>query len=306
MTFQGGNEGIQIPASAFDTIDNEITISLWVDGSSNQPIADTVFNAIDSSGNRVLNIHLPWSDSRFYWDAGNQGGSSDRLREDADSSLYQGGYNHWAFTKNAGTGVMNIYVNGTLFASDSGNTFDMSGISSIVLGGNQNAGYNGSVDEVRLFDEELSQTEITRLFQEISVVQQEGEGNLGVRFNGAAYDAESDPDSNRRVRNIGTTLGYLVDGSWVRFDNFDFDSGASTVEFSASSGRSGGTVEVRLGSPTGTLVAAVDIPRTGSFLNFDTLVGNVTAAASGVQDLYLVSVGDSGTFLFDIESFEFN
>ena len=314
LTFEGGNEGIEIPASAFDTIDDEITVSMWVNGASNQPVADTVFRALDSSGNRVLNIHVPWSDSKVYWDAGNSGSSYDRLSESADASLYEGGYNHWAFTKNAGTGVISMYVNGTLFASDDDHTFDMSGISSVVLGGDESAGYNGSIDEVRVYDEVLSPTEIMNLFQEISVVTPTGggddgtgDGDIGTRFDGDGYDAESDPGNNRLVRDIPpTTVGYLMDGTWIRFDDFDFGSGASTVEFSASSGRAGGTIEVRLGSPTGELVATVDVPRTGSFLSFQSFEADVGSAATGVQDLYLVSTGDSGTFLYDIENFEFN
>ena len=35
-----------------------------------------------ANGYRVINCHLPWSNSRVYWDAGNNGtGSYDRVHE---------------------------------------------------------------------------------------------------------------------------------------------------------------------------------------------------------------------------------
>jgi hypothetical protein len=37
-----------------------------------------VFGGKNAAGNRVLNAHLPWSNGRVYWDAGNSGSAYDR------------------------------------------------------------------------------------------------------------------------------------------------------------------------------------------------------------------------------------
>ncbi len=52
-------------------IDSFVTISFWCYGTPElQPMDGTAFEAVDSFQNRLLNSHLPWSDSHVYWDAG--------------------------------------------------------------------------------------------------------------------------------------------------------------------------------------------------------------------------------------------
>ena len=159
LTFESNSGGVQLPTSAFDSIDQEVTLSMWVNGASTQPIADAVVTASGADG-RILNIHLPWSNSTVFWDAGNVDGTYDRMSKVADASLYRDGWNHWVFTKDAGTGVMNIYVNGALFHSVSGKTRAMTGITSASIGN----GYSGSMDEFMLFNEALTAEEVAALY----------------------------------------------------------------------------------------------------------------------------------------------
>ena len=93
-------------ADIFNTVDDEITISFWLNGNAAiQPQNDHVFEAADAQNRRVVSVHLPWSNSRVYWDAGNAGtGSYDRIDKAADATSYEGQWNHWAFTKNNNTG----------------------------------------------------------------------------------------------------------------------------------------------------------------------------------------------------------
>jgi hypothetical protein len=77
IEFNGNSSSdwVSIPAPLFDNISNEITVALWVRGDADhQPQADSLFYVEDESGNRLFNIHLPWSDSKVYWDAGNDSG----------------------------------------------------------------------------------------------------------------------------------------------------------------------------------------------------------------------------------------
>ncbi|MDB4277223.1 LamG domain-containing protein, partial [bacterium] len=140
---------------------NEITISMWVNGSANQPVSDTVLNAVDTSGNRILNIHLPWSNGDIFWDAGDASGY-DRVREGSTPSEYSGSWSFWVFTKNANTGEMSIYLNGALKATETGQTSEIGEIASVVLGDNVNGGngYEGAIDEVRIYSQALDSAQV--------------------------------------------------------------------------------------------------------------------------------------------------
>ncbi|MDP4828070.1 MAG: hypothetical protein NWR73_10305, partial [Flavobacteriales bacterium] len=93
------NDEIKVPASVFSTIDDAVTISFWLRGDANfQPENGTVFEGVNATNNRVLNSHLPWSNSRVYWDAGWDAGY-DRIDKAATEADFEAEWNHWAFTK---------------------------------------------------------------------------------------------------------------------------------------------------------------------------------------------------------------
>ena len=147
---------VDIPASAFNNINSEITISFWCYGDENRmPFNSYIFEGRDQNGYRVVNCHLPWSNSNIYWDAGNSGtGSYDRVNQSANFNDFAGKWNHWAFTKDANTGEMIAYLNGEVFMSASGKTRTMSGITKFRIGGtagaNFNGVYDGKIDEFRV------------------------------------------------------------------------------------------------------------------------------------------------------------
>jgi len=168
----GGTNTMSLPSEAFAYINQEITFALWVDGGDDQPQQDSVFYAEDDAGGRVLNIHIPWSDSTVYWDAGNNGtGSYDRMTLDADAANFKGRWNHWVFTKNANSGVMAIYLNGELQIEETGNTQSMSGVetASIAsrLGGSN---YSGKIDDVRLYASAMNAQDVKDLYDGYVVV----------------------------------------------------------------------------------------------------------------------------------------
>ncbi len=150
----------------FSSVDEQITVSFWVNGDADfQPQNDHVFEAADAQNRRVVSTHLPWSNSRVYWDAGNSGsGSYDRIDKLATDSSFEGQWNHWAFTKNANTGDMKIYLNGALWHSGTGSTRSMAGIESFVIGGNKNfaSNYDGLIDEFRIWNVALDESTIAQ------------------------------------------------------------------------------------------------------------------------------------------------
>ncbi|WP_299217259.1 carbohydrate-binding protein [uncultured Aquimarina sp.] len=98
-------------------------------------------------------------------------------------------------------------------------------------------------------------------------------------------------------------VGWVNDGDWVEYENVDFGSGANSIEISASSGTSGGTIEIRQGSVSGTLLGAAEVTNTGSFTSWETLTASISQV-SGEQDIYFVFTGGSG-YLLDVDWFKF-
>ena len=160
------DEIVDLPASVFANIDSAITVSFWCYGDENlMPFNSYIFEGRDANGYRVINCHLPWSNSRVYWDAGNNGtGSYDRVHELANLNDYSGKWNHWAFTKDVATGEMNAFLNGSLFMSAASKTRLMSGITKFRIGGNAaanfNGAYDGKIDEFRVWSTALDSTTI--------------------------------------------------------------------------------------------------------------------------------------------------
>ena len=153
-------ESIDIPTAPLSGISNEITVSFWANGNANVlPQNTTIIEGYDGNGDRTFNIHFPWDNGRMYWDCGNSGTTScDRIDKAASLSEYTGSWSHWSFTKNATTGSLKIYRNGSLWHSGTGHTRTLD-IASVKLASQGNgSGYfwDGNIKEVRIFDKELS------------------------------------------------------------------------------------------------------------------------------------------------------
>jgi hypothetical protein len=160
--FNGTSDYISLPTSSMPS-GNEVTISFWSYGDPDlQPVDNSVFEAADNSGNRTCNIHLPWSNGNVYWDCGNSGSSYNRIYKPVSSSVYEGRWTHWAFTKNANEGTLKIYVNGELWHAGGNFTYPINTGGNVVIGASRNYGsnYPGMIDEFRIDSVERSADEI--------------------------------------------------------------------------------------------------------------------------------------------------
>ncbi|WP_419580182.1 cadherin-like domain-containing protein [Stieleria magnilauensis] len=156
---------ISVPSAALATVDQEITIALWTYGGDTQPVSDSILYGVNAVGDRVFNVHLPFTNGRVYWDAGQDAGY-DRINKVADPLVHRDSWHHWAFTKNVATGRMNIYLDGALWHSGTGKTKSMAGVTSFTLGAQTNGSesYDGLLDDVRIYDHELTSAEVLGLF----------------------------------------------------------------------------------------------------------------------------------------------
>jgi len=142
---------VGLPAASLAPVTNAVTFSFWQYGSSRQPIDSSVFQA-SAGGGRMLNVHVPWSNGNVYWDAG-QPNDYDRTFNAAATSDYKGQWNHWAFTKDASTGDMRIYLNGNVWSNITGATKPMNGADAFYLGcfaDGTEMFYDGIIDEFRV------------------------------------------------------------------------------------------------------------------------------------------------------------
>ena len=167
---------IQEPATVFADVDSAISIGFWAKGDASLPTNTSVLEGKDKDGNRVINIHFPWSNGQVYWDAGNSSGY-DRINKAADANVYKNTWNHWVFTKNTRTGAMNIYLNGALWHSGVDKNRDLGEITEFRVGkGISNYQYAGAIDRLSIWKAELTATEAADLMNnEIST----GQPNFG-------------------------------------------------------------------------------------------------------------------------------
>ena len=156
---------VPLNTSMLSGINNEITVAFWVYGNSSQlPTNTSLLEGYSANPNqRQLNLHLPWSDNNMYFDAGFSAGGYDRINKVATAAEQGGQWHHWAFTKNATTGNMKIYLDGLLWSSGTGKTKPMS-ILTLILGKDallsNNLNYKGKINEFTIWNKELSLTDI--------------------------------------------------------------------------------------------------------------------------------------------------
>lgn len=101
----------------------------------------------------------------------------------------------------------------------------------------------------------------------------------------------------------GRTVGDIDNGDWISFTPYVL-SNATKITARVSSGGAGGTLEVRAGSPTGTLLGSATVPVTGSWETFQDVQAGLSRAPRGTTTLYLVFKGGTGA-LFDVDDFTF-
>jgi glucosylceramidase len=91
----------------------------------------------------------------------------------------------------------------------------------------------------------------------------------------------------------GYDVGYANTGDYAVYRNVNFAAGFTNVNARIASAGSGGTLEFRLDSPTGTLIGVATLPVTGGWQTWQTVSGSVSNV-SGLHNLYIVFKGGSG------------
>ncbi|MFD2348261.1 carbohydrate-binding protein [Nonomuraea ferruginea] len=113
-----------------------------------------------------------------------------------------------------------------------------------------------------------------------------------------ASGVETEPSSEG-----GMNVGYIENGDYLKVKGVAFGNGATAFTARVASATSGGRIELRLGSATGTLVGTCAVNGTGGWQNWTTITCPVSGA-TGTRDLYLRFAGGGG-YLFNVNWWQF-
>jgi hypothetical protein len=160
----------------FARIRTAITIAFWQYGTDSIHHTDTlccsdyVYNVYDPTiainlgcwyNPRRLASQGRSSGGKYNWDCGSPWSFDSRLSGSHNyKTEWSGRWNHWAFTKDAGTGKMQIFLNGLLYDSRIGANSPIVDITSFEIGSGWYGGYDGLIDDFRIYDYALSRPEI--------------------------------------------------------------------------------------------------------------------------------------------------
>jgi N-acetyl-beta-hexosaminidase len=105
----------------------------------------------------------------------------------------------------------------------------------------------------------------------------------------------------------GQNVGFITPGDWLGYTNVDFGTPtAASVTTRLASGASGGTIQYRLDSTTGPIIASVPVTSTGGWQTWTGTTTNLTGAVTGVHRLYLTFTGTAGADFVNLNWFQFN
>jgi glucosylceramidase len=111
------------------------------------------------------------------------------------------------------------------------------------------------------------------------------------QIEGSSYSSESGLQTETTSDSTGGyDLGYLSPNSYALYENIDFGASVGTVYVREASDGNGGTATFYLDSVNSTPIATVDLPVTGGWQTWQTVIGMVSGA-SGVHNLYVVFTG---------------
>ncbi len=121
-----------------------------------------------------------------------------------------------------------------------------------------------------------------------------------------SYDAQSGTQlESTSDTGGGQNVGWIATGDWLAYD-LDFGSTSpATVTTRLASGASSGTIQYRLDSTTGPVIASVPVSSTGGWQNWTTATTTLTGTATGVHRVYLTFAGASGADFVNLNWLQF-
>jgi hypothetical protein len=190
------DEHVDAPMDTLDTIDKEITVTVWVKGDDDH--ADEEGKIFDTGdGSYHMRARIPDDNGDLLWRAGND--SNDELVwRQATPLTWAEEWHFFAFVKDENADTMKIYFDGLLADSKDGvmsNTLAQVAGTTFRIGADndQSSDYTGKLDDFRVYDVALPDIEISGLFR--------GE-DIALAWGPSPFDGQADvlPDVNMSWR----------------------------------------------------------------------------------------------------------
>ncbi len=104
----------------------------------------------------------------------------------------------------------------------------------------------------------------------------------------------------------GQNVGYIAPGDWLSYSNVDFGSPTATSVTTrrASGSTATGTIQYRLDSTTGPIIASVPVSNTGGWQSWGSVTTALSGSATGVHNVYITFTGSGGDFV-NVNWFQF-
>ncbi len=128
-------------------------------------------------------------------------------------------------------------------------------------------------------------------------------GKAQVKLRTRRIEAEK-ADHLQGPRIQGKVIGSTANGHSAKFNSIPL-SQVRSIKVRASSGGSGGKVEIRTGAVDGPLVGSVEVPTTGGWDKFQEFTSPITAPNQDRADVYLVFVNPGKGGLMNVDWVEF-
>ncbi len=157
--FNGSSSEINI-SGILSGITNTFSFSCWFKVSDSSK-SFCVFDDGGASSSNLIQFIPSHSSGNYFISFGT---SSNRLTGVRPSSFIDGNWHHMVVTKSSNT--LKFYVDNTLISEDTSHTDSVSGLSNAQIGNYSSNFSDGAIDEVRVFDKALDETEVGTLYAE--------------------------------------------------------------------------------------------------------------------------------------------
>lgn len=167
-------EAVDLPSEIVEQMSSaEGSVSLWV--KTQQSSIGMILHATETGGNgfggqKEMHLHTDGDDIGFFLE-GSGLGDRKLAGSDDDGDVTDGQWHHVAATW-AASGQVRLYVDGVLRAAKqhNGNLFGFEGGMKLGKPTSSTRHFDGSIDDLRLFDRALSSSEISDLYSKVPII----------------------------------------------------------------------------------------------------------------------------------------
>ncbi len=207
LSFDANGDVVTLPAGFLNTfntmVTDEVSVVFMVYGGSSIASSnngEAFWSTTASASDRFFCVQVPWRDGNIYYNYGRDCCTYRLTTSIGSGDMAKGRWNMWAFTRNAATGLAQIYYNGQLWDSKT-QAHAMEDLNSFTIGGRVGGvnSFDGKMKDFRVYNYVLADTEIEQLY-----------------FDEFGYKPQNQSPSNGAVDlDLGITL------SWFGSDQVD-------------------------------------------------------------------------------------